>query len=412
VFVTLNSEGYIGLLIFHMSKRKASPLSEEEQHVYEERDIQDMAEKSFRPGDGRISGYISCFLGIMSFLAVLCFQFPSYLTTQDLRNVYDPDTLQLLLKIAMWTALAFGFLTFALGKRKRMGAVGVLFVALAYACGGYTVEKGAVDPKNVSLGLDWMLLDFLGSALLFIFIEKLIPKYKEQAVLRPEWRVDLLYFGINHLLLGILLLIGNNFAPAFFGWAVNASVQSFMQTSPLWVQVIILIFAADLVLYWSHRLFHEVPWLWHFHAVHHSVEHMDWLAGSRNHIVQTIVDRSLAMIPLYLLGPDKNALDLYVTFAALQAVFVHANVGIPTGPLKYIFATPQFHHWHHSSDEPAIDTNYAVHLPLYDMIFGTYHMPYEHWPKDYGTTKRLPRGFFAQLIYPFKNHAEAAVESP
>jgi sterol desaturase/sphingolipid hydroxylase (fatty acid hydroxylase superfamily) len=135
--------------------------------------------------------------------------------------------------------------------------------------------------------------------------------------------------------------------------------------------------------------------------VHHSTEHMDWLAGSRSHFLEILVDRSLVMVPLYLLGPDKAALDAYVLFAAAQAVFVHANVRVKFGPLKYLLTTPQFHHWHHSSDKPAIDTNYAVHLPLFDKLFGTFHMPDEHWPIEYGTTKRLPRDFAGQLAYPF-----------
>ena len=190
-------------------------------------------------------------------------------------------------------------------------------------------------------------------------------------------------------------------SPPFFSWAVSESLQTFVQSLPVVLQVVILILCADFVLYWSHRIFHENPRLWKIHAVHHSVEHMDWMAGSRNHVIQTFIDRSLALVPLYLIGADKQALDIYVGFAAFQAVFVHANIGIPFGPLKYIICTPQYHHWHHSSEKPAIDTNYAVHTPLYDKLFGTYHMPADHWPAEYGTTKRLPRTFFKQLIYPF-----------
>ena len=77
------------------------------------------------------------------------------------------------------------------------------------------------------------------------------------------------------------------------------------------------------------------------------------------------------MVPLYLLGPSRDALDAYVIIAAIQAVFVHANVGIPFGRLRYVLVTPQFHHWHHSKDGPAIDTNYGVHTPLWDWVFGT-----------------------------------------
>jgi lathosterol oxidase len=238
--------------------------------------------------------------------------------------------------------------------------------------------------------------------MIFTFLEKIVPKYKEQAVLRPEWQLDLVYFCFNHLMIAFLLLIANYFVVTVFGWAASDSLQDSLQSMPVIIQVILLIICADFVLYWSHRLFHEVPRLWKIHAVHHSVEYMDWLAGSRNHIIQTIVDRSIAMIPLYVLGPDKAALDIYVTFAALQAVIVHANVSIPFGPLKYLIVTPQYHHWHHSTDKPAIDTNYAVHLPLFDKLFATYHMPIEHWPAEYGTTKRLPRTFLKQLLYPFQ----------
>lgn len=43
-----------------------------------------------------------------------------------------------------------------------------------------------------------------------------------------------------------------------------------------------------------------------------------------------------------------------------------------------------------------------MHLPLWDKLFGTFHMPDEHWPAEYGTVTRLPRTFFGQVLYPFK----------
>ena len=108
----------------------------------------------------------------------------------------------------------------------------------------------------------------------------------------------------------------------------------------------------------------------------------------------------MVMVPLYLLGADPTALNIYVTFAALQAVMIHCNTSLPFGPLKYVFVTPQFHHWHHSSEKPAIDTNYSAHTVLFDRIFGTYHLPKKHWPAHYGTTVRLPRTIIKQTLYP------------
>jgi len=376
---------------------------EGDNYEYEPRETTPMPERSFRFGDGKISGYLSVSLGVLSVLGVLCYRYPSYLTTAELRASYDADVLQQVLMWGMFASLIFALLTFILGKRRRLGAIGVLLIAAAYALGGYTIETGPVKPSPLAFGLDWLILAFLVSAVLFIFLEKVFPKYKEQAILRPGWRLDLLYFCVNHLLITVLLLVANNFAASVFGWAINDIFQGWIQSLPILVQVLILVFCADFVLYWSHRAFHEVPRLWKIHAVHHSVEHMDWMAGSRNHVVQTFVDRCLVMVPLYLLGTTKEALDLYVAFAAFQAVYVHANVGIPLGPLKYFIATPQYHHWHHSSQSPAIDTNYAVHMPFYDRLFGTYHMPDEHWPSHYGTTKPLPRTWLGQLLYPFRS---------
>lgn len=377
-------------------------MNQEDKYEYPPRVIVGMPTENFRFGSGAISGYISVCLGALSVLAVLCYQFPSYLTTPDLRAAYDANFLRDLLMVCMWISLFFGLLTFILRKKKRMGALGVLFTLAAFALGGYNVQTGPVEQDTLSLGLDWLILAFLVSAVLFIFLEKIFPKYREQVIFRPDWQLDLGYFCINHLLITILLLVGNYFVATVFGWAISETVQQFVQSLPLAAQVLLLILCADFVLYWVHRIFHETPRFWKVHAVHHSVEHMDWLAGSRNHVLQTFIDRSLAMVPLYLLGADKAALDIYVSIAAFQAVLIHANVGIPFGPLKYLLVTPQYHHWHHSSQRPAIDTNYAVHTPLFDWLFKTYHMPGEHWPAHYGTTKPLPKSFWGQLWYPFK----------
>ncbi len=181
---------------------------------------------------------------------------------------------------------------------------------------------------------------------------------------------------------------------------MSASLQQSIQSIPLLLQVALIIICADFVLYWEHRVYHEVSWLWPVHAVHHSVENLDWLAGSRGHFIQVFSERAMVMVPLYLLGADETALNIYVTFAALQAILIHCNLSFSFGPLKHIFVTPQFHHWHHSSEKPAIDTNYSAHTVLFDRLFDTHHMPNNLWPADYGTTVKLPTSYVGQTLYP------------
>lgn len=368
-------------------------------YEYVERRVTLDREREFRLGEGKISGYSSVVLGALSLLAVLAYLFPSWLTTTELRQVYDADVLQEALKYVMYFSLFFGLLTFLFRKYRVMGAVGVALTGLAFLLGGYTVPVGPVDARRLSLGIDWLILAFLGSVFVFMTLEKLFPKYRDQVILRPEWGLDLFYFCFNHVVISAVLIYGNYHA-SHFGWAVSPSLQAMIQSMPVWLQVVLIIICADFVLYWEHRLYHEVRWLWPVHAVHHSVENMDWLAGSRGHFIQVFSERAMVMIPLYLLGPDEVALNAYVAFAALQAVLIHCNVNLSFGPLKYLLVTPQFHHWHHSSEKPAIDTNYSAHTPLFDWLFRTMHLPGERWPAVYGTTKKLPTSFGGQLLHP------------
>ena len=164
---------------------------ENQPHIYRPRQVPEMSSRFFQLGQGRISGYTSMLLGGLSLLAVLCYRYPSSLTTKELREVYDPEVLRVVLMFAMWSSLAFGVLTFVLNRRKRMGALGCMFTLIAFGLGGYRIEAGPVEASNVALGVDWLVLDLLGTGLAFVFVEKIVPKYEDQAILRPEWQLDL-----------------------------------------------------------------------------------------------------------------------------------------------------------------------------------------------------------------------------
>ena len=180
------------------------------------------------------------------------------------------------------------------------------------------------------------------------------------------------------------------------------SVSGFVENMPLVVQEPMLVLVADFTQYWIHRTFHTVTFLWAFHAIHHSAEEMDWLAGSRLHLVDVIVTRGLTYVPIFVLGFSTTALVLYVLLVAAQATFIHANVRWRFRPLRRLIATPAFHHWHHSADLAATDKNFCVHTPIWDTLFGTYYLP-DQWPTRYGLhgERGVPVGWLRQLIHPF-----------
>ena len=368
-------------------------------YQYRERDVTLDVENEFRFGEGKISAYCSIILGVLSLLAVLAYRYPAYLTTIELRQAYDAEFLQEILKYGMYFSLFFGLLAIFLNKHKRLAVAGVALTLVGFALGGYSIPVGPVDARRLSLGFDWLILAFLGSAGIFMALEKLFPRYRDQIILRKEWELDLFYFCLNHLAISAILIYGN-YHVSHFDWAISELIQQAIRSVPVVLQLVLVILSADFVLYWEHRIYHEVSWLWPIHAVHHSVESLDWLAGSRGHFLQTFSERAMVMVPLYLLGVDKTVLDLYVTFAALQAILIHCNLSFSFGILKYVFVTPQFHHWHHSSERPAIDTNYSAHTVLFDRLFNSYHVPDVRWPAEYGTTKKLPKNFLGQILYP------------
>ncbi|MDO6512662.1 MULTISPECIES: sterol desaturase family protein [unclassified Neptuniibacter] len=355
-----------------------------------------------RFGEGRISGYIAVTLAALSLLGVLAFHFPEYLTTPELRAAYDVELIRMIMFIALIISGSLGLLNFVRNTNKRAGLVAWSLITIAIALGGHRVEVSDFEQSSAYLGLDWFILDLLGSTLIFIFIEKIIP-HRKQAILRPEWQTDLHHFFVNHLIVGFVLLAANQFVSNAFGWAVERGSQEWVQNFSWFSQLLLVLLVADLVQYALHRVYHEVPFFWRFHAIHHSAKTMDWLAGSRQHIAELTLTRCGVLAPIFILGFDKSVIDAYIIIVGFQAVLNHTNAQIKFGWLKYIIVTPQFHHWHHSSDKAAIDRNYAAHFAFIDYLFGTAVRGQNEWPEAYGVVgDYVPEGWIKQQAFPLK----------
>jgi len=173
------------------------------------------------------------------------------------------------------------------------------------------------------------------------------------------------------MIVGFVLLATNLLVHKLFGWAAKDGIQAWARDLPYPVALFLIVLVADLVQYATHRAYHEVPVLWRLHAVHHSVKSMDWLAGSRQHVVELLITRTLVLAPIFVLGFRQERDRHLHRDRRFQAVFNHANVSVRLGPLRYLIVTPNFHHWHHSQDDEAIDKNYAAHFAFIDYLFGT-----------------------------------------
>ena len=368
-------------------------------------ETQDLLKQSgpLKPGSGLASGVLALSLAFLSLLGVCAFHFPQYLTTPELRHAYNPDVIRHIMFAALVLAGSISLLNVLFKNRRGLNGVAGALVILCVALGGSHVPVADFPDHTPYIGLDWFILDLLGSTVIFAAIEKLFPLYKGQMIFRKEWQTDMVHFAVNHFIVGLALLTVNFAIHRLFGWMANDVVRGFVQSIYFIPQLLLCILVADLVQYWTHRAYHEIPFLWRFHAVHHSAKTMDWLAGSRLHIFELLFTRVGVLGALYVLGFEKNVMDAYIIVVGFQAVFNHANVHLPWGPVKYLIVTPDFHHWHHSSDDVAIDKNYAAHYAFLDHIFGTAIKGQTGFPEKYGVQgDYMPDGYVKQVMFPFR----------
>jgi lathosterol oxidase len=357
-------------------------------------------------GSGWTSGVLSLFLGAVGLLAVVCFHFPALLTLPELRALYPMKVVRATVEIAIGAAFLLGLLSAGLRRRKVLGATGMALALAAGLLGGGTVAVEGPVASTTYLGLDWFLLNVVMLCAVFVPLEKLFP-LRRRGFFRRGWATDGAHFLCSHLLVQVSTLLTLAPATVLFAWAKSERLAASVAAQPAIVQFLEIVLVADLAEYWIHRLFHRVGALWPFHEVHHSSREMDWLAGSRLHLVDVVATRGFTFLPIYLLGFERAPVVVYLGFVSVHAVFIHANVRWRFGGLERLLVTPHFHHWHHAAEAAAVDKNFAVHFPWIDRLFGTFHAPAERWPDEYGVASgdgadRVPDGYAAQLAYPFR----------
>lgn len=356
-----------------------------------------------RFGTGWISGVLAVALGVLCVAAVLCLHFPQFLTMPELRSRYPLPLVRAAIDLSILAVMMLSGLSMLLRRRKALGIAGLALASLALALGAGGVEIGRPGESAVYIGLDWFVLGTLSTAAIFVPLERFFALRREQGPFRSGWLTDSQYFFMSHALVQLMSVLV--LAPAVSLAAVLAvpALQQALQAAPLVLQFAACVLVADLAQYWIHRAFHAVPFLWRFHAVHHSAETMDWLAGSRLHLLDVVVTRGLVLLPLVVLGFDTRAVYAYLALVSVHAVFIHANFAPRLPWLERWVAMPRYHHWHHAIEQEAVDRNFAVHLPMIDRWFGTHYLPDDAWPKGYGVSGvRAPEGYLRQFAWPLR----------
>jgi len=356
-----------------------------------------------RFGSGWISGVVGLVLGLAGFSLVLALRMPGTFSIPETHGLYANPVFRIGLQTLLLAAFGLSALSLALRPGKILGTCGVSLTLLATLLGGSQATEVVKDATPLYFGLDFFVLRIMFTGFLFIPLERIFAHRTEQHVFREEWREDLFYFMVSSLMVQVLTFLTFIPAKSILAVAPMTAPRAWVGGLPFVVQFVAIMFLTDLVQYWVHRLFHRVPWLWKFHAVHHSARSMDWMAGARMHFLEILVLRATTVIPMFVLGFSANAMNTYIFVVYLYSTFVHANLSWRFGWLEKFLVTPRFHHWHHGIEKEAIDVNFAIHFPLLDRLFGTYHLPKEKWPEGYGIGGHpVPLGYIKQFKYPFQ----------
>ncbi|MER8746000.1 sterol desaturase family protein [Mesorhizobium sp. M1004] len=253
-------------------------------------------------------------------------------------------------------------------------------------------------------------------ALIFVPLERLLALHPQQKILRKSLGIDVIYALLNSFILKVVMILVAASAASLAGLLVPERLGPIVSGQATWLQIVEIIIIADLGVYAAHRAFHAIPALWKFHAIHHSIDELDWLATFRAHPVDQIITKSVSLLPILFLGFSTEAIAIYFLIYTGHALLLHANVRMNFGPLKWLIASPQFHRWHHADHREAYDKNFASQLSIIDALLGTFHVPGSALPEKYGVDEPVPTSYLGQIGYPFlrrnQERANAAVGTP
>jgi sterol desaturase/sphingolipid hydroxylase (fatty acid hydroxylase superfamily) len=244
-------------------------------------------------------------------------------------------------------------------------------------------------------------LAIVAGALAIIALERLRP-YDRQRFWRAGFLGDLIGYALiqsavlSFVIHGLVRLVDA---------ATGASRHGVVSDWPFAAQLALFVITHDFYIYWFHRAQHRFAWLWRLHEAHHSAREIDWLAGSRSHALEIVVNQTIEVAAMVLLGASTDVMLWKGVISVVWGMWIHANIDVRTGWLQYVINGPEAHRWHHAIDYAPPGKNFGTKLAIWDYLFGTVDRP-SRKPRGYGLAEPFPTGFLAQQAHAFRRFDE------
>lgn len=287
-----------------------------------------------------------------------------------------------------------------------------------------TIAAGLLEPlsffTNPNKRVFWLYL--LTGCLLIVVAQKfnrerstaLIKKsFKTRYWFGRNSRLDVKWIALNQLLVFMvivpLLASQLSWAMALYRYLVDVFGRGdfihWPYAAVVTVFTVTLFLIEDFSRFLVHYAYHKVPWLWRFHAIHHSAKVMTPLTLYRIHFVEYFLNSCRA---LFVTGTVSGvfiycfdgAITVYevlgvsifsMLFNLCGANLRHSHVWLCFGKLERVFISPAQHQIHHSSAEPHLDKNFGASLAIWDRLFGSWLGSYNQQVDKFGLYKQANR---------------------
>ncbi|WP_426485631.1 sterol desaturase family protein [Flavobacterium sp. 2] len=218
--------------------------------------------------------------------------------------------------------------------------------------------------------------------LALIIIEKIYGIYKKNDTAPLIDSVSSISSGITNSVKDVL---GLSITFLSYEWLVSKIALQHLEPSVL--SYFIAFFVIDFYGYWSHRLAHQINFLWNKHAIHHSSEEFNLACALRQPIASLVNLFTFLLIPAALLGVPASVIAITLPLHLFLQFWYHTKHINKMGFLEHIIVTPSHHRVHHAINPEYLDKNHSQIFIFWDKLFGTFQAELDEVPPVFGITR-------------------------